>query len=76
MAASAWGTNTGELHSYILNESRRTLESYRAQPNLVAEHANQEADTARGGYARRQLFELVQNAADALSRSTQGLGLY
>ena len=40
-----------------------------ASLNLVAEHANAEEDTARGGYAHRQLFELVQNSADALSES-------
>ena len=50
-------------------ESTKSLESYRTQPNLVAEHANAEEDTARGGYANRQLFELVQNSADALSES-------
>ena len=67
VAASSWSTNAGELHAFIVQESGNTLGAYRAQPNLVAEHANHEEDTARGGYARRQLFELVQNAADALS---------
>ena len=69
MVASNWGGNTGKLHTFIVQESRKTLEAYRAQPNLVSEHANHEEDTARGGYAGRQLFELVQNSADALSGS-------
>ncbi len=72
MAASSQGANTGELHAYIAEESNRTLEAYRAQPNLVAEHSNHEEDTARGGYAGRQLFELVQNGADALSKVKHG----
>ncbi|MYE02360.1 MAG: DEAD/DEAH box helicase [Alphaproteobacteria bacterium] len=72
MAASSRGANTGELHAYIAEESSRTLEAYRAQPNLVAEHSNHEEDTARGGYAGRQLFELVQNGADALSKVKHG----
>ena len=72
MAASSRGTNTGELHAYIAEESDRTLEAYRAQPNLVIEHSNHEEDTARGGYAGRQLFELVQNGADALSKVKHG----
>ena len=72
MAASSRGTNTGELHAYIAGESNKTLEAYRAQPNLVAEHSNHEEDTARGGYAGRQLFELVQNGADALSKVKHG----
>ena len=72
MAASTWDTDTGELHAYIAEESNRTLKAYRAQPNLVAEHSNHEEDTARGGYAGRQLFELVQNGADALSKVKHG----
>ncbi len=62
-----WAGPDGELGRYISEESRRTLDSYRAQPNLVHEHANVEQDTAHGGYQHRQLFELVQNSADALS---------
>jgi len=58
------------LGRYIASESRRTLQSYRSQPNLVEEHVNVEQDTAYGGYQHRQLFELVQNSADALSPPT------
>ena len=61
-----WAGPDGELRRYIVEESRRTLDSYRAQPNLIAEHANVEQDTAHGGYQHRQLFELVSNSADAL----------
>ena len=66
MSLDGWAGPDGELGRYILEESRRTLDSYRAQPNLVQEHANVEEDTAYGGYQHRQLFELVQNSADAL----------
>lgn len=61
-----WAGTDGELAAYIAEESAKTLESYRAQPNLIAEHAAVEQDTAHGGYRHRQLFELVQNSADAL----------
>ena len=67
-----WAPTTGYIGAYIAEETRKTLEAYRSQPNLVAEHANHEEDTARGGYARRQLFELVQNSADALAGSKGG----
>ena len=63
-----WAGVDGEIGAYIQEECGRTLQSYRAQPNYVLEHANHEQDTARGGYANRQLFELVQNGADALSQ--------
>ncbi len=57
------------LARFILEETEATLRGYREQRNWVTEHANHELDTARGGYAHRQIFELVQNAADALVRS-------
>ena len=67
-----WAGLTGYIGEYISDETRKTIDAYRSQPNLVAEHANHEEDTARGGYSRRQLFELVQNGADALSDSVGG----
>ena len=62
-----WCGPDDELGRFIAGESRKTRAAYIEQPHLVREHANAEEDTARGGYARRQLFELVQNAADALA---------
>ena len=75
-----WAGPDGELARYIAEESRRTLNSYREQPHLIAEHAAVEQDTAHGGYQHRQLFELVQNSADALwggsgDQHTGSLGL-
>ena len=69
---SDWAAPNGPIGAYIREESGKTLEAYRSQPNLVDEHANYEEDTARGGYAHRQLFELVQNGADSLSESSGG----
>ena len=62
-----WAGPDGQLGAYIAEESRKTVRAYAEQPHLVREHANHEHDTARGGYADRQLFELIQNGADALS---------
>ncbi len=67
-----WAGPSGHIGTYIRRESKNTLDAYRSQPNLIVEHANTEEDTARGGYAQRQLFELVQNGADALSLSDGG----
>ena len=61
-----WTGTDGELCAFIAGETKRSLAAYRSQPNLLEEHANLEEDTVRGGYAHRQLFELVQNSADAL----------
>ena len=67
-----WAGPDGPIGAYVRDESKKTLAAYRNQPNLIDEHANHEEDTARGGYAHRQLFELVQNGADALSGSKGG----
>ena len=66
MSLYGWVGPDGDLGRYISEETRRSLDAYRAQPNLVDEHANEEQDTAHGGYQHRQLFELIQNSADAL----------
>ena len=69
---SDWAGPSGPIGTYIAEQSNSTLEAYRSQPNLVNEHANHEEDTSRGGYAHRQLLELVQNGADALAGSGGG----
>ena len=67
-----WAGSDSPICSFITEQTKNTLRAYREQPNLVTEHANQEHDTAHGGYAHRQLFELVQNSADALANSPDG----
>lgn len=67
-----WMGVGGTLGEFIVELTRGTLNSYREQPILVTEHANHERDTAHGGYAHRQLFELVQNCADALREAPNG----
>ncbi|MDE0156983.1 MAG: DEAD/DEAH box helicase [Gammaproteobacteria bacterium] len=67
-----WIEPEGKLGRFIVNESEKSLKSYREQPNLITEHARAEFSTVHGGYAHRQLFELVQNSADALRRTPKG----
>ena len=67
-----WAGPDGELGAYIVEEAEKTLDAFRFQPNLVDEQASHEEDTARGGYAHRQLFELIQNSADALAGVPDG----
>ena len=67
-----WIGPEGPLAKYIIEEAEKSLYSYKAQPRLITEHANQEYDTAHGGYAHRQLFELVQNSADSLLKAQNG----
>ena len=67
-----WESVQGPVGRFIVQEVENTLAAYREQPNLVTERANREHDTARGGYAHRQLFELDQNSADALISARDG----
>lgn len=66
-----WFGLNGALGRFISEESENTLSAYDAQPNLIREHANHEHDTSHGGYAHRQLFELIQNSADAHSQTAR-----
>ena len=72
VGTQGWAGPEGDLGAYLREESRRTIDAYAAQRNLVLEHAHIEQDTAHGGYAHRQLFELIQNGADALSGTSEG----
>lgn len=56
----------------VLEQSSRVLRTYAVDPGLVAEHANGERRITQGGYGDRQLFELVQNAADEIAGEPGG----
>ena len=64
-----WAAGESPIVRFIADETERTLRAYQDQPSFVTEHANLEHDTAHGGYAHRQIFELVQNGADALTHA-------
>ena len=55
-----------EVLRLVEAQSERVLETYRVDPGLIQEHANSERRITAGGYGDRQLFELVQNAADEI----------
>ena len=67
-----WAGPDGRLGRHISAESQKTLDAYASKETLVQRDANEEADIARGGYAHRQLFELVQNGADAAAKISDG----
>ncbi|WP_433871237.1 sacsin N-terminal ATP-binding-like domain-containing protein [Saccharopolyspora sp. CA-218241] len=70
MTASEW-TPDSSLVRELDELFGRAIEAYRANPNLVAEHANHEESIRVGGYANRTLLELVQNAADAMAGTAE-----
>ena len=66
MPMDVWAGSDSAVTRHVLEESRRTLDAYEVKPGLVKEHAAIERATRQGGYGHRQIFELVQNGADAL----------
>ncbi|MFJ9346853.1 DEAD/DEAH box helicase [Streptomyces sp. NPDC101237] len=56
----------------VIEQSSRVLQTYEVDPGLVAEHSNGERRITQGGYGDRQLFELVQNAADEIAAEPGG----
>ncbi len=67
MAETAWLTPTDSaVCDSVIDRSTRCLAAYRENPDLIEEHANIERSITEGGYGRRQIYELIQNGADAL----------
>ncbi len=71
-ARPPWEGPEGEVSRLVTEHSQQSLDVYRADARRVDEDAGQEEDLATGGYGRRQLFELVQNGADALIEEPGG----
>jgi hypothetical protein len=57
------------VSQHVEVESQKCLRAYQENPKLIAEAAGIEHRSIYGGYDRRQLFELVQNGADAMLES-------
>lgn len=67
MNVGDWEGTQGALASIVREQSAKCLETYAADANRVKEDFRNERRTAESGYAVKQLHELVQNAADAMT---------
>jgi len=66
VATGEWTSPDLDLER-LVNEFRDScIRVYKEDPNRVEEDAGKERGIAEGGYGRKQIQELVQNAADAL----------
>jgi len=63
-----------QLSEFVQDECQKRLRAYEAQPRDAAEHFETENEVLSGGYAYRQLYELVQNAADAILEAGEPRG--
>jgi len=58
-----------KLLEYVLERQRTAIETYRISVDLLEEHVGIEDNFRLGGYGTRQILELIQNAADALTHA-------
>jgi hypothetical protein len=65
-ANATWLGTDSEVCTAVDKYSRDCLRTYEIDARRVTADANIERTAIEGGYARRQLFELVQNGADEL----------
>ncbi|MRK01374.1 DEAD/DEAH box helicase [Aeromicrobium sp. S22] len=61
-----WVGADGAVAKEVLQQTDRCLGTYREDRLRVEQDAAIEAGIAQGGYGRKQLYELIQNGADAM----------
>ncbi len=61
-----WADTQSDLSRFVASETLQALNAYKARPDLIREHSNIEQAITQSGYGRKQLNELIQNAADAI----------
>lgn len=61
-----WKAADPQLKEHVLERQRITIRNYANDPDLLAEHVGMEDNFQAGGYGRRQVEELLQNAIDQL----------
>ncbi|GAB3887058.1 hypothetical protein GCM10027612_25240 [Microbispora bryophytorum subsp. camponoti] len=71
--SSDWAGADSPVSQVVLQQSEACLQSYKANSALIEEHANIERSVKEGGYGHRQLYELIQNGADELRETPNGL---
>ena len=61
-----WQGPESELGRVVEDQTKACLAVYAEDPSRVEQDTRIELEAAEGGYGRKQLFELIQNAADAM----------
>jgi len=64
--ATRWPSPDASLVAYVEADRGKILQVYDIKPELIREHSGTEQSVLSSGYRYRQIFEVVQNAADAI----------
>jgi hypothetical protein len=70
-AATRWPTPDASLVEYVEADRGKILQVYGIKPELIREHFGTEQSVLSNGYRYRQIFEAVQNAADAILEAAE-----
>jgi len=62
-----WLNTNSKIAKIVESQKKSNILAYRQQPFLIKEHFQLERNNIEGGYAQSQVYELIQNGADALS---------
>lgn len=66
MVQGTWAGIDSPVAQFVTVETESALAAYAVRPDLIREHSNIELSISQSGYGRKQINELIQNAADAL----------
>jgi hypothetical protein len=69
--ATRWPSPDVSLVAYVEEKRGKILQVYQIQPELIREHFGTEQSVLSSGYRYRQIFEVVQNAADAILEAAE-----
>lgn len=72
MLQDSWQRENSALADVVRHQRELVLETYAGDPKRIREDANNEQTIIEGAYRTRQVFELVQNAVDALDSNGAG----
>lgn len=72
MAIGSWEGAESTLARGLVDSNERSLKSWEYKPEWIEEQAHIEQAIAEGGYGHRQVYELVQNGADAMVNRSGG----
>src|SRR5260370_10124693 len=70
-AATRWPAPDAPLGAYVEADGGKSLQVYRIRAELIREHFGTEQSVLSSGYRYRQIFEVVQNGADAILEAAQ-----
>jgi hypothetical protein len=71
LPATRWPPPDASLVAYVEADRGKILQVYRIKPELIREHFGTEQSVLSSGYRYRQIFEVVQNGADAILEAAE-----